>query len=171
MPIRKELRWHYPIDWRELSQVVRFDRAGGRCEVCCRPHGRTIHHLGDGRWFDPLDELWRDDRGREIDWPSYRDYAAIRRTKVVLATAHLDHDPGNNRARNLKALCQRCHLRHDRQEHRRRTRITVLKRRALGDLLEGPLSGLMQRDGRILGHGPSKRSRKGPIPRLRALQR
>ena len=58
--------------------------------------------------------------------------------KVVLATARLDHDPSNNRPGNLKALCQRCHLRHDRKEHRRRARITVLKRRALGDLLNGP---------------------------------
>ena len=44
----------------------------------------------------------------------------------------------NNRPGNLMALCQRCHLSHDRKEHRRRARITVLKRRALGDLLDGP---------------------------------
>ncbi|MEM9670703.1 MAG: hypothetical protein AAF950_17445 [Pseudomonadota bacterium] len=56
----------------------------------------------------------------------------------MLATAHLDHDPGNNRPGNLKALCQRCHLRHDRKEHRRRAWITILMRRALGDLLNGP---------------------------------
>ena len=138
MPIKPALRWYYPIDWQELSAVVRFDRAGGRCEECRRPHGQTIHHLGDGRWFDAEDELWRDDNGKEADWPGYGDYATLKQMKVVLATAHLDHDPGNNRSSNLKALCQRCHLRHDRREHRRRARITVLKRRALGDLLNGP---------------------------------
>ena len=138
MPIKKALRWYYPIDWQELSASVRFDRAGGRCEDCKRPHGQVIHHLGDGRWFDPEDDFWRNDRGQEIDWPAYQDVARLKQMKVVLATAHLDHDPGNNRARNLKALCQRCHLRHDRREHRRRARITVLKRRALGDLLDGP---------------------------------
>lgn len=42
------------------------------------------------------------------------------RTRVVLASAHLDHNPDNNRLRNLAALCQRCHLAHDRPEHRRR---------------------------------------------------
>jgi hypothetical protein len=55
-------------------------------------------------------------------------------TKVVLATAHLDHNPSNNKARNLKAYCQRCHLLHDREEHRRQRRITFRKRNALGDL-------------------------------------
>ena len=78
------------------------------------------------RWYYP------------IDWPAFSDYAALKKMRVVLAAAHLDHDPTNNRLGNLKALCQRCHLRHDRLEHRRRARITVLKRRALGDLLDGP---------------------------------
>jgi 5-methylcytosine-specific restriction endonuclease McrA len=56
---------------------------------------------------------------------------------VVLATAHLDHNPGNSRPSNLRALCQRCHLSHDRPEHRRRRRTTILMRRALGDLFLG----------------------------------
>ena len=34
-------------------------------------------------------------------------------TRVVLASAHLDHNPGNNRSRNLAALCQRCHMLHE----------------------------------------------------------
>jgi hypothetical protein len=29
-------------------------------------------------------------------------------TRVVLAAAHLDSDPTNNRMKNLRALCQRC---------------------------------------------------------------
>jgi hypothetical protein len=33
----------------------------------------------------------------------------------VLAAAHLGHDPTNNRPRNLKALCQRCHMLYDRE--------------------------------------------------------
>ena len=64
----------------------------------------------------------------------------MRRTRVVLAAAHLDHDPSNNRRRNLKSLCQRCHLIHDRPHHLARRRITYLLRRALGDLFLGPYS-------------------------------
>lgn len=138
MPIKPELRGFYPIDWRELSDVIRFKRAKGRCEQCGRPHGQTISHLGDGRWFDPDDGTWRDGQGRAVDWVDYQDYKGqLRQTRVILATAHLDHNPSNNRPRNLKALCQRCHLRHDRKEHRQRSRITIRSRRALGDLFEG----------------------------------
>ncbi|MEL6965431.1 MAG: hypothetical protein AAFO01_21965 [Pseudomonadota bacterium] len=105
----------------------------------CRPIGETIHHLGDCRWFDTLDELWRNDRGEKIDWPAFLDYAALKQMKVVLATAQLDHNPINNRPGNLKALC---HLGHDRKEHRLRARITDLKQQALGGSPQWYLSGL-----------------------------
>ena len=64
----------------------------------------------------------------------------MRQTRVILAAAHLDHDPGNNRLRNLKSLCQRCHMIHDRPHHLAQRRITYLLRRALGDLFLGPYS-------------------------------
>lgn len=38
-------------------------------------------------------------------------------SKVVLTVAHLDHDKDNNKFDNLAALCQRCHLYHDRWQH------------------------------------------------------
>ncbi len=97
-----------------------------------------MHHLGDGRWWDEDAGTWRNGTGREVAWPAYAEYKQLKQTTVVLATAHLDHDPGNNRVRNVRALCQRCHLLHDRPEHRRRRRVTVLLRRALGDLFSGP---------------------------------
>jgi 5-methylcytosine-specific restriction endonuclease McrA len=55
----------------------------------------------------------------------------------VLACAHLDHDPGNNEMSNLKALCQRCHMLHDKPEHLRQRYITYRKHKALGDLFLG----------------------------------
>lgn len=148
MPIRPEHRWLYPIDWRELSALVRFGRAAGRCEHCRRPHGRHVVHLGDGRWWDETLRGgaggWRDGRGRRVRIEPPRQFrlddgtepVPPRTTRVVLATAHLDHDPGNNRLRNLAALCQRCHLAHDRPEHRRRHAATLRARRAIGDLFE-----------------------------------
>lgn len=155
MPIRPEHRWLYPIDWTELSALIRFHRAKGRCERCGRPHKRDVHHLGDGRWYDEDAGVWRDDRGRRTrrppaprpiamlplgdatdatDGPAPR-MGAI--TRVVLASAHLDHDPGHNHPSNLAALCQRCHLAHDRAEHRRQRWTTLFRRRALGDLFLG----------------------------------
>jgi hypothetical protein len=38
-------------------------------------------------------------------------------TTIVLTVAHLDQDKGNNRFSNLAALCQRCHLNHDRSRN------------------------------------------------------
>ena len=55
---------------------------------------------------------------------------------LVLASAHLDHDPGNNHSRNLAALCQRCHMIHDGEEHRRRRWGKVFRLQALGDLFD-----------------------------------
>ncbi len=57
---------------------------------------------------------------------------------MVLAAAHLDHDPANNRLRNLRALCQRCHMLHDRAHHLAQRWITYRRRYALGDLFLGP---------------------------------
>ena len=141
MPIRPEYRWLYPIDWPQLSAMIRFARAGGRCEHCGRPHGELVLHLGDGRWWDERRGMWRDGQDRPVrSLPrpeALPAHVPQRTTRVVLATAHLDHDPTNNRPRNLKALCQRCHMLHDRQEHRRRRFLTLRQRKALGDLFLG----------------------------------
>lgn len=39
------------------------------------------------------------------------------KSKVVLTVAHLNHTPGDDRLENLAALCQRCHLNLDREQH------------------------------------------------------
>ena len=151
MPIRPEHRWFYPIDWRELSATIRFRRAKGRCERCARPHGRDVYHLGDGRWFDEERSHWRDDHGRRVRgipvpsamqprqlWFEHLEGPSLPAlTRVVLASAHLDHDPSNNDPHNLSALCQRCHLSHDRPEHRRQRWLTLFRRRSMGDLFQG----------------------------------
>jgi hypothetical protein len=106
MPIRPENRWLYPIYWRQLSVSVRFDRAGARCEHCARPHMRRVAHLGDGRWWDADAKCWRSARGKRITIKGGFALAAVRTTYVVLACAHLDHEPGNSSPANLAALCQ-----------------------------------------------------------------
>jgi hypothetical protein len=148
MPIAREHRWLYPIDWRELSVMIRFRRAKGRCERCQRPHGQDVLHLGNGVWWDEPKARWRDGEGRAVRRLPTPDElarmqpgldgidppAVLRATHVVLATAHLNHDPGDNRLRNLSALCQRCHMSHDAPEHRRRRWRNAFRRRAMRDL-------------------------------------
>ena len=140
MPIRRAHRFFYPIDWPQLSAAIRFRRAGGRCEVCRRPHGRVVFHLGDGRWWDADAGAWRDGRGRIVCTAVGTDdlLTLIRTTHVVLAAAHRDHDTANNANANLAAFCQRCHMIHDRPEHKRRRWRTLFRRRAMGDLFQGP---------------------------------
>lgn len=143
VPIKPELKGFYPLDWRELSASVRFRRAKGRCEHCDRPHGRLVCVLADGRWWDEDLSRWRDDKGKRVrtNLPPPAELApgfGHVWTKVAIACAHLNHDVADNAARNLAALCQRCHLTHDRPEHLRRRRLTYLMRRAIGDLFTGP---------------------------------
>lgn len=141
MPIRADRRWFHSIDWPLISKRVRFETEGphgkGRCWACGKPHGHEIRVLPDGRWFDPLLHTWRDDEGREAGWPDVVEACTIRRTRIILAVGHKDHDPSNVAPRNLAALCQRHRLLHDRERHRHQFRVTILLRRALGDLFDG----------------------------------
>ena len=137
MPIRPDQRWFYPIDWKELSHEIRINRAKALCENCGRPHMKIVIHLGDGRWWDTERGHWRDGVGCRLrKRPDHALYLA-RMTYVVLACAHLDHDPGNSDPRNLAALCQRCHMLHDAAEHRYQRWWNAFRRRAMGDLFLG----------------------------------
>lgn len=143
MPIRRDMRGFYPIDWRELSHSIRFRRAKGRCDHCRRPHGLLVCASADGVWWDEAEGLWRDGRGRPLRTPrpAPADLAPdiqVTWTRVWLACAHLDHDTANNASSNLAALCQRCHLNHDRPEHGRRRRQRWMASKAIGDLFTGP---------------------------------
>lgn len=98
-PIRPEQRGKYPPDWPTISTRIRFERANGRCE-CDGRCGRASWHLGrdsrcEARHDQPLPKGWR----------------------VILTTAHLDHDPSNCDDGNLMAMCQGCHLAYDADHH------------------------------------------------------
>jgi len=58
-------------------------------------------------------------------------------TRVLLASAHLNHDPGDNRLSNLAAFCQRCHMSYDAVEHRRRRWFNTFRYSACADLFAG----------------------------------
>lgn len=88
-------RHKYPKDWEVISRRIRFGRAGGRCEC----HGECgLHRTNPG----PRRCIERN--GEPAKWA---------RGKIVLTVAHLNHDPQDCRDENLRAMCQRCHLRYD----------------------------------------------------------
>jgi hypothetical protein len=85
---------------------------------------------------------------------------------VVLAAAHLDNNPANNRLANLRGFCQRCHMLHDRPFHLAQRWLTYRRRSAIGDLFLGrygiqpPLAVLLAAAGQT-GLSPG-RTRVGP---------
>jgi hypothetical protein len=106
MPMR---RGDYPADWEEIRKRI-LKRAGRRCEWCGVEHGAIgCRDPQKPERFWPLDEDW----GVSIQ-ERLADVPIIR---IVLTVSHLDHDTTNNDDSNLRALCQRCHLRHDAQIH------------------------------------------------------
>lgn len=90
----------YPKDWKEIRERI-LKRAGDRCECV----GECGLHTTTGRCIET--------NGGKAEYA---------KGKIVLTIAHLDHDETNHEVADdrLKALCQRCHLRYDVPEKKRR---------------------------------------------------
>ncbi|NUQ98260.1 MAG: hypothetical protein HOY79_17510 [Streptomyces sp.] len=97
MPIKPENRALYPANWQAISKRIRFDRGAGQCE-CDGRCGAVPHD---------------DERCTAVHGQPHPHTGS----KVVLTTAHLDHDPGNCDDANLMGACQRCHLNYDKEHH------------------------------------------------------
>lgn len=128
MPIRPETRHLYPKNWPAISQRIR-ERAGQLCEQCRAPNGAMIGRMGDEYSLPKPDGLaiFSAIDGAFIRWGSCAcsgDGRCWKPVRVVLTVAHLDHDPENCSDDNLRALCQRCHLRLDAQQHKETRRHT-----------------------------------------------
>ena len=105
----------YPKEWKAISQRIRL-RSGGQCE-CEGECG--LHRTTPG----PRRCIERN--GQPAKWA---------KGKVVLTVAHLNHQPMDCRDENLKAMCQRCHLRYDMTHHQLNARRTRRSKKASGEL-------------------------------------
>ena len=108
MPISPENAALYPPEWREISRKTR-DAAGN----CCQG--------------SPAFPWCRAANGKPHP---------VTGSVVVLTVGHLDHDPTNCAADNLKAWCQRCHLTYDAKHHAKNARKTREKRSGQGRMFE-----------------------------------
>lgn len=141
MPIRESEKARYPADWKAISAAVRAE-AGNRCEWCSAPNGQTILRgltssgaaVWRGMGWSAYENGLCADTGTDVPdtTPDTVDYPKA--VRVVLTVAHLDHQPENCTRDNLKALCQRCHLRHDAKHHAANSAATRAARKAMGDL-------------------------------------
>lgn len=100
VPIRASEKARYPADWPAISRRIR-ERSGGQCEC----EGECGLHR-----TNPGPRRCTERHGEPAQWAKGR---------VVLTVAHLNHDPSDCRDENLKAMCQRCHLRYDVEHHQR----------------------------------------------------
>lgn len=98
----------YHPKWTLISRLIRFYRANNKCEWCGVPNYQLIYRYANGRKWDYFPE---DHQGDALLLDGFKP------VKIILTTAHLDHNKNNNRFWNLAALCQKCHLNHDRHRH------------------------------------------------------
>lgn len=118
MPIKPENRGRYPSNWGQIRMEI-LDRASHRCEKCGVANRSKIH-----RGLGAFSGLFRDEDGiircAETGEPVHHPDGGLgesRVTEIVLTIAHLDHQPENCAPENLRAWCQRCHLRYDKDHH------------------------------------------------------
>lgn len=94
----------YPPNWHTEIRPRILERDGHRCKFCGVANGKRGHRdgFGDFRECNPCPS------------PAHGN-----QLRIVLTIAHLeDRDPMSCADDNLAALCQRCHLRHDMEQHR-----------------------------------------------------
>lgn len=143
MPIKPENAHRYPPDWPQIVERIKR-RAGNRCEQC----GVANHALG-GRLRDGtfLRAEAKEERMLGLAWPSAGEHwwcsgegrrEWLRIIRIVLTVAHLNHEPEDCRDENLRALCQRCHLRHDAPHHAQTAYQTRRAGKAARDLFQEP---------------------------------
>lgn len=103
----------YPKDWKVISAKIK-ERAGNQCECIgeCGLHPEKR-----------CEEL----NGQPAKWAN---------GKIILTVAHLDHTPETREENQLKAMCPRCHLRFDQDEHQQHAYETRRQGKAHKDLFE-----------------------------------
>ena len=113
----------YPKNWLSEIRPRILRRAKNQCEFC----GVKNHKIIYRGYYNNI-EVYRDADGNIFDASNsnfieknqsapIKPLTEDKTIKVVLTIAHLNHNINDNRDENLRALCQRCHLRHDGKQH------------------------------------------------------
>ncbi len=117
MPI--DVKDYHP-KWTLISRLIRYQRAKNKCEWCSAPNGKVIRRYKDDT-IEVAPDIQQSWGWGNIRWfnDKFHGLFDFKLTKIVLTVAHLDQDKDNNQFSNLAALCQKCHLGHDAQQHAR----------------------------------------------------
>jgi 5-methylcytosine-specific restriction endonuclease McrA len=108
---------NYPVDWKDIIRPDILKRDNYKCKHCGLSN-RTLFVREGGKRI-VIDDSFM-----------HNYYLALKYkiSKVVLTIAHLDGNRENNEYINLAALCQSCHLYHDRHQHLMSRLITAAKK-------------------------------------------
>lgn len=119
MPIKPENKKLYPKNWKQIREAI-LRRANNKCEFC----GVENHTIG----VRDSDGIFHKINPETSDEYYYVEIENLKKIKIILTIAHLDHNPQNCNPNNLRALCQKCHNNYD-KEHRKQTRLKTLERK------------------------------------------
>jgi 5-methylcytosine-specific restriction endonuclease McrA len=152
MPIKPENKARYPANWKQIREAI-LERAKHKCEQCkVDNHTRICRGVDDDAdtYMTHEAEVFDADTGEYLGRKRMSDYHVGKMVDIVLTVAHLDHVPENCdgmesggpvkpvEESNLRAWCQRCHLRYDAAHHAKNAAATRKSRKAIGDLFEQP---------------------------------
>ena len=137
MPIKPENKGRYPADWKQIRAQI-LARAQHKCEKCGVPNReRIVRGLGTDAdtYMNGSAEVFDANTSERLGQIHMSDYNCNGNwIDVVLTIAHLDHQPENCAPENLRAWCQRCHLRYDAQHHAANAAATRRARKAVAEL-------------------------------------
>lgn len=110
MPINYK---NYAPNWLSEIRPAILERAKNKCEMCGVENFAVLNPLLKIQFNGFLSYKVANEFKKQIEKTEN-----IKLSIVVLTVAHLDHSTTNNDFTNLKALCQRCHLNHDKAQHK-----------------------------------------------------
>lgn len=123
----------YPENWLTEIRPRILIREEHRCKFCKAFNGIMVFRgmLNGKEVFQyPNERIYTYPEGEyvgstgldEYDIQPLKGNPNQKAVKIVLTIAHLDHDEHNHKVKDdrLAALCQKCHLRHDAPEKKRR---------------------------------------------------
>lgn len=114
----------YPKNWKSEIRPMILKRAKNKCEICGLPNYEIISRGVTENKVDVYQLVAGDiylalnsDLIYDCDSEPNEEIEFKMAIKIILTIAHLNHNINDNRADNLKAMCQRCHLRYDAKHH------------------------------------------------------
>lgn len=144
MPIKPENKDRYPANWGVIREQI-LARACHRCECCSAPQYAVGQWIEDRftlarltASYDRLQYALLYGAARALaDRLNAAEQPAVKYIVIVLTIAHLDHQPENCDPANLRAWCQRCHLRYDADHHQKNAQATRRARKKNLELFQG----------------------------------